>query len=922
MAGSHGSSSTRARSWWPGPRLVSLLVGGGAAVLVLYPIAYLIQASLSVGDPQARPPEAYGLDNFTGLGRYAHILGNTLQVAAVATVLAVVVGFVMGWILSRTNVPGRTAFEQLMAMPYYVTPLMGALAWAIIASPTSGFVNQLWRALGGDGHLIDINSSWGIAWVMALFEGSVAFVMIGAVMKSMDPSMEEASQVLGAGRTRTMLRITLPLVLPGVLGAAVYVFAEMLGSFSAALVLGLPARFYVVTTAMYQMVSQYPPRFPTAAAMGVSLFAVMFAMVWIYRRIISSGTYVTITGKAFRPRVMDVGSLRWPFLAICIAYLTVAVILPVLTIVYASFQHLGAVAPRLSNFTLANYTTALSLDAVRSALWNSLLLGFATASIGIVLMGFLSWLIYRSRLPGAGAIEYLLMFPQAVPRLVFAFGMMWAWLVFPIPIYGTLWLLLIAYLTVFMPLGLRTISGVILQIDRSLEVRPDVRGDLGLSPAHRHPCRCSSPASSRRGSRCSSPAFASWARRLLMGPKSKVITPAIVSRGSRPAPSSRRLWRCCRRWRSYRLAFMARRAVRPQAVSVTRPDRGARPGRPLWCGPRGSRRDVHRRRRRASRCSVFRLRQDGTLRAIAGLERPIRRDPHAAAPYLSSPSVNVPAERRGLSMVFQSYAIWPHMSVFDNVAYGLRGASVPRPGGHAARALDLVQLGDLGAAAPRSSPAAAAARRLRAFVFQPSVLLFDEPLSNLDAKLRAEMRVELKVLQRRLDITSVYVTHDLEEALAISDRIVVMRDGVIEQVGTPGEIYDRPRNTFVADFVGSANLIRGRRRTDLERDGLVVIETPSGALVHGTAGERAAGAEALMAVRTVRLRLDRARPAAAVNVWPARVRQRVFQGDFTQYHVEWDGRMLIVRSAAPEPLAEGEEVFVSAEPRHCVLLED
>jgi iron(III) transport system permease protein len=345
----------------------------------------------------------------------------------------------------------------------------------------------------------------------------------------MDPSMEEASQVLGAGRIRTMLRITLPLVLPGVLGAAVFVFAEMLGSFSAALVLGLPARFYVVTTAMYQLVSQYPPRFPTAAAMGVSLFAVMFAMVWLYRRIISTGTYVTITGKAFRPRVMDVGSLRWPFLAICVAYLTVAVILPVLTIVYASFQHLGAVAPRWSNFTLANYATALSLDAVRSALWNSLLLGFATASIGIVLMGFLSWLIYRSRLPGAGAIEYLLMFPQAVPRLVFAFGMMWAWLVFPIPIYGTLWLLLIAYITVFMPLGLRTISGVILQIDRSLEESAQM---CGATWGYR--LRTVTMPLLKPG------LVAAWlllfiasvrelgASILLIGPKSKVITPAIV----------------------------------------------------------------------------------------------------------------------------------------------------------------------------------------------------------------------------------------------------------------------------------------------------------------------------------------------------------------------------------------------------------
>ena len=519
----------RARSWRPGPWLVGLLVGGGAAILVLYPIVYLIQASLSVGDPQARPPEAYGLGNYADLPRFSHIFANTLIVAAGATVLAVVLGFALAWILTRTNVPGRAAFEQLMAMPYYVTPLMGALAWALIASPNSGLVNQIWRAIGGDGHLIDINTPWGIAWVMALFEGSVAFVMIGAVMKSMDPALEEASQVMGARRLRTMLRITLPLVLPGVLGATVFVFAEMLGSFSAALVLGLPSRFYVVTTAMYQLVSQYPPRFPTAAAMGVSLFAVMFVMVWIYRRIVRAGTYVTITGKAFRPRVMDVGGLRWPLHGVCVAYLAVAVILPVLTIVYASFQHLTAVIPRRDNFTLVNYTTALSLDAVRSALWNSLFLGLCTASIGVVLMGFLSWLIYRSRLPGAGAIEYLLMFPQAVPRLVFAFGMLWAWLVFPIPIYGTLWLLLIAYLTVFLPLGLRTISGVILQIDRSLEESAQM---CGATWGHR--LRTVTMPLLRPG------LVAAWlllfiasvrelgASILLTGPKAKVITPAIV----------------------------------------------------------------------------------------------------------------------------------------------------------------------------------------------------------------------------------------------------------------------------------------------------------------------------------------------------------------------------------------------------------
>ena len=296
-----------------------------AAVLVLYPVSFLLQAALDVGDPQARPPTAYGLDNFSGLLQYPQIMLNTLTVSFAATVMALVFGFVMAWILTRTNVPGRRFFEQLMAVPYYLTPLLGALAWSLLGTPESGFINQIWRALGGSDHLININTPYGIAWVMALFEGSVAFVMIGAVMKSMDPALEEASQVMGASRLRTMLRITLPLVVPGVLGAAMFVFAEMLGSFAVALVLGLPNRYYVITTAIYQLVQQYPPKIQLAAAMGTSLFAVMFVMLFLYRRIVTAGSYVTITGKAFRPRVNDVGRLRYVLLGVCVFYLLAAV---------------------------------------------------------------------------------------------------------------------------------------------------------------------------------------------------------------------------------------------------------------------------------------------------------------------------------------------------------------------------------------------------------------------------------------------------------------------------------------------------------------------------------------------------------------------------------------------------------------------
>ncbi len=499
------------------------------AAFVLYPIFYLLQASLDVGPSDVRPPAAYGLDNFAALPSYSTIMWNTLVVTFVATIMALVFGFLTAWILTRTNVPFQRTLEQLMAVPYYVTPLLGALAWSFLGAPESGFINQLWRRLGGEGALIDITSPMGIAWVMALFEGSVAFVMIGAVMKSMDPSLEEASQVMGASRWRTMLRVTLPLVAPGVLGAAIFVFAEMLGSFSAALVLGTPARFYVITTAIYQLVSQYPPRMPLAAAMGVSLFAVMFFMLYFYRRITSRRSYVTISGKAFRPRVMDVGWLRWVLFGVCATYLLLSVVLPIATLVFASVQKLAVAFPSPDNFTLDNFRQALSLNAVRSAMGNSIILGLLTATIGVVLTGLLSWMIQRSRLPGRGVLEYIVMFPQAVPRLVFAFGMMWAWLVFPIPIYGTFWVLLIAYLTVFLPLGVRTISSVIMQLDRSLDECGQV---CGASWGYR--LTSITMPLLRPG------LLAAWllifvasvrelgASILLMGPSSKVLTPAIV----------------------------------------------------------------------------------------------------------------------------------------------------------------------------------------------------------------------------------------------------------------------------------------------------------------------------------------------------------------------------------------------------------
>jgi iron(III) transport system permease protein len=525
---------TRFRRLWErvatvqGVTTAVVLLGCGA--LVLYPVLFLIEESLNTGDPIVFPAQRFGFFNYLDLAHDLDVMRNTVLVAGLATALAVGFGFVLAWILSRTDVPGRRLLERLIELPYYVTPLVGALAWSILAGPKNGFLNQLWHLMGGRGDLFNSMSAFGIAWVMAFFEGTVAFLMISAAMKSMDPALEESARVLGGSKLRTMLRITLPLVTPAVLGATVFVFAEMLGAFAAALVLGIPARFYVITTAIYEMTFSYPPNYAKAAAMGIALFAVMFVTLSIYRRIVTRGVHTTITGKAFRPRVMAMRRWRWMLVGICWAYVFVAVILPLGALLLTSFQRFATVIFPESVFTLANYQTSLRMGPVRSALGNSVLLGVGVATVGVLIITVLVWIIYRSHAPGRGAMEYLLMFPQAVPRMVFGLALLWAWLNIPVHIYGTLWLLALAYFTVLLPLGVRTMGGVVLQIDRSLE---ECARMCGASWAYQ--LRTVTVPLLRPG------IVATWllffmasvrelgASIFLMGPNSKVIAPSIVS---------------------------------------------------------------------------------------------------------------------------------------------------------------------------------------------------------------------------------------------------------------------------------------------------------------------------------------------------------------------------------------------------------
>jgi ABC-type Fe3+/spermidine/putrescine transport system ATPase subunit len=316
-----------------------------------------------------------------------------------------------------------------------------------------------------------------------------------------------------------------------------------------------------------------------------------------------------------------------------------------------------------------------------------------------------------------------------------------------------------------------------------------------------------------------------------------------------------------------------------------------------------------------------------TLRSIAGLEQPhsgeILLDGRPV--FSSRQRVNIPAEKRGVSMVFQSYAIWPHMTVFENVAYGLRvrRRNKEEVNGAVERALDLVQMRRF-ADRPASQLSGGQQQRValaRAIAFSPSVVLFDEPLSNLDAKLRGEMRVELKDLQRQLGISSVYVTHDQEEAFAISDRVIIMNEGRIEQIGSPEDIYDRPRNTFVADFIGSANIINGKVDGGSREAGWVTFQADGGLSFRAIAPYAVQGSECKVAVRTAYAQVTQ-KPTGEHNQFQGTVRRRMFHGDFVQYVIAWSCGELVVRRPPTELFEEGDAVVISFDPKHCVLLED
>ncbi len=499
--------------------------------LVVYPMFYLAEVAFRVSPRGA--PVAYGLDNFALIfsSRNLATLFNTVALAVISTLIAIPCGFFAAWVVFRTDVPGRRFFERILVLPYYVTPLVPALAWLALAEPRSGLINQIGFGLGLTEPIVNVSTLMGIAVVMAFTGAAVAFVIIGAAMQLMNPALEECSQVFGASKLETLRRITIPLMRPAVLSATIFVLAEGLGAFAEPLILGATPNIQTITTRIYLLSASYPPRYGEAAALGISLLLIVVPLMYLYFRLIDRRDYATVGGKAFRRGGIEAGAAKGPLVLLVGGYALLAVILPIAILIVNSLQTLPSVYFSYNVWTLGNYARVFASADIMQSLVNSLILGFATATSGIILMGFVVWLIYRSPLPPriGRAIEYVVMIPVAIPRLVFAFGLLWAWLYFPGNLYGTLWLLWIAYITVFLPLGVRTIAGVVLQLDKSLEEAAKVSGAGRFRQLRTVTVPLLKPG-----------LIAAWillfivsvrelgASILLVGPNSKVIAPSIV----------------------------------------------------------------------------------------------------------------------------------------------------------------------------------------------------------------------------------------------------------------------------------------------------------------------------------------------------------------------------------------------------------
>jgi iron(III) transport system permease protein len=437
-------------------------------VLIIYPACVLFADSFI--DRSGELSLVWYIEAYADPRNYQAIL-NTLIIASGAALFATTFGTFMAWAVVRTDMPGWRIIEAASIVPFISTPFIGALAWILLASPQTGLINQLWRILFDTADpLLNIYGVWGIVMVEALYEMPFVFLIVAGALRSMDPTLEEASMSSGAGIWKTTWRVTLPLVLPAILGGALLVFVLAAEQFGVPAVLGTPARIRVLTTSIWDTQSVYPPKYGLGASLCVTLLLISMIGLWLQRRMLGTRSYTTVGGKGARPRRISLGPLRWVVLGVCLAYLVLAVVLPYATIFLSSIRTIWTQDFRWEQLTLQNYNWVLfEYPITQRALFNSLYLAVVGATVCIVFCALLSFLSLRTHLPGRKALDYLSMLPMAFPGIVLAVGLLRAWISPPLVLYGTIWILFVAYITRYLPYGVRSTSATLVQIHPELE---------------------------------------------------------------------------------------------------------------------------------------------------------------------------------------------------------------------------------------------------------------------------------------------------------------------------------------------------------------------------------------------------------------------------------------------------------------------
>ena len=436
---------------------------------MLPPLVAVVAASAGVGFAPLHRPE---------------IVFNTLLLGLTATAAAVAGGGGLALALAR-GVPGRAMLERLVVMPLYLTPLLTAIGWSWLGSPHSGMLNLLLRDALGLGMTINVVSPGGVIGVCALATMPLPFLLMSDALAGLDASLLEAAHVHGARPGTVLRRVTLPLLGPAALASALLVFVQVVGMFSVPAVLGMPAGFDVATTEIFRLLETYPPRLGDAAAWGLLLLGITALLTFAQSALLGRRSFATIGGKAFRastkpPRARRLrAALGW-------LYVALATILPLLALLWAASVAFVTGKLRLTRFTAAHFDYVLfAYPKTWIAVGNSMLLGVLTATIVCGLGLAVSWVVLRTRQRGRGVLDQLSMVPLSMPAMVFALGLLWVYVRVPAPIYGTIAILLLAYVTHYLPFGVRATSAALRQLHPELEEAARVAGASWLMTMRR-----------------------------------------------------------------------------------------------------------------------------------------------------------------------------------------------------------------------------------------------------------------------------------------------------------------------------------------------------------------------------------------------------------------------------------------------------